>query len=83
MRQDKFEIWITLENDHPDLEDINKAQIQLIEMGINYEGKLGIGFTRMQWANFLKNLTRFEEKFATATPATVLGFPVRMIEERT
>lgn len=81
MRKDQFEIWITVATDNPDLEDIAKAQRQLENLGIKYEGKIGIGFTRIQWGNFLLNLSRFENKFVVPTPAFVLGFPVRLIDD--
>lgn len=82
MKNDQFAIWITLECENPDMEDIAKAQSQLENLGMDYRGKVGIGFTRRQWGKFLCNLSRFEARFAFAIPAEVMGFPVRMIEEK-
>jgi len=82
IRNDQFSIWITIDNDQPDMEDLAKAKCELENMGINYEGRIGIGFTRYQWGWFLQNLSRFEARFASGIPAQVLGFPVRMIEEK-
>lgn len=82
IRDNQFSIWITIDNDDPDMEDIAMARAELESMGLNYEGRLGIGFTRHQWGNFLRNLSRFEARFAHAMPATIMGFPVRMIEEK-
>ena len=82
MKNDQFAIWITLECENPDMEDIAKAQCQLENLGVDYRGKVGIGFTQHQWGRFLNNLSRFEARFATGAPAQVMGFEVRMIEER-
>jgi len=82
MKQDAFSIWITVDGDNPDMEDIAKARSELEMLGINYEGKIGIGFTRHQWGNFLINMSRFEARFASGIPANVMGFPVRMIVEK-
>lgn len=82
MKNDQFAIWITLECENPDMEDIAKAQCWLENLGIDYKGKLGIGFTRHQWGRFLCNLSRFEARFAHGIPAEVMGFPVRMIDEQ-
>lgn len=82
MRGDKFEVWITIDNENPDMEDFAKAQIQLEELGINYHGKIGIGLTLEQWTNFLRNLSRFENRLVCPTPASIMGFPVRMIQDR-
>jgi len=86
IRADQFSIWITLECEKPDLEDIAKAQCELEDMAIKYQGKVGIGFTPSQWRYFLNNLSRFESRFAnvfaTDSPVDVMGFPVRLIEER-
>ena len=82
MRGSQHAIWITVENENPDLEDIANAQSDLEKMGINYHGKVGICFTPLQWCNFLRNLSRFENRLASAIPASVLGFPVRLIADR-
>jgi hypothetical protein len=82
MRASQFEIWITVDNENPDMEDIAKARSELETLGIHYEGKIGIGFTRIQWSNFLRNMSRFEARFATGIPANVMGFPVRLIAEK-
>jgi len=79
-KQDAFSIWITIESDNPDLQDFAKAQAELESSGIKYEGRLGIGLTRQQWVNLLRNLSRFEQRFVQAIPASIFGFPVRMIE---
>ena len=82
MRNDQFALWITVENENPDMEDIAKAQGELENLGIRYKGKIGIGFTRHQWGNFLRNMSRFEARFAHGIHAEIMGFPVRMIEEK-
>ena len=81
MRQSQFAIWITVSNENPDMEDIAKAQCELDSLGIHYQGRVGIGFTRKQWVNFLKNISRFEARFAICIPAEIMGFPVRIIQE--
>jgi hypothetical protein len=80
MKNDHFEIWITIANENPDFEDFAKAQSELENLGIDYRGKVGIGLTRMQWSNLLRNLSRFEHRFVCPIPAEINGFPVRMIE---
>ncbi len=74
-------IWLTVDTDNPDLEDIAKLQCDLEEKGIDYKGKVGIGFTRIQWVNFIRNLSRFELRFSSplGTSRQVMGFPVRLI----
>lgn len=72
-------IWLTVDNKNPTLEDIAKLQCELEEMGLNYRDKVGIGFTPQQWCHFLCDLSKFESRFATMIPRSVMGFPVRLI----
>ncbi len=82
IKTDQFSIWITIDNENPDMEDFAKAKAELEKLGLPYENRVGIGLTRYQWANLLSNLTRFEMRFASAIPATIFGFQVRMIAEQ-
>lgn len=73
-------IWLTVDHDNPDFEDIAKIKCTLENIiGSHYEGEIGIGFTPIQWGNFLRNLSRFEQRMSTMWPRTVMGFPVRLI----
>lgn len=77
-----YKIWITFENENPDFEDFARSQGELENLGIDYEGKVGVGMTIDQWINFQRNASRFEMRFLQAIPnepLTVMGFPVRII----
>lgn len=73
-------IWLTVDTDDPDFETIAKLQGEMENIGLNYRDKVGIGFTHIQWCNFIKNLSRFESRMANMWPRMVMGFPVRLIE---
>lgn len=75
-------IWITVDHDNPDFEDLAKIRRELNNLGIDDKGKIGIGFTSIQWCNFLQNLSRFEHRMTLQWPREVMGFPVRLIEPR-
>lgn len=77
------QIWITVDTDNPDFEDIAKSKWELERLGIPYEGRVGIALTSKQWVNFAKNASRFEQRFIFAEPGevTVMGFPLTVIDK--
>lgn len=83
-----FKIWITMENDNPDLEDFMKARHELEEMGMNDTSKrLGFLLTPNQWDNFCRNASRFECRLINFIPCrgidfSVAGFPVQIIKDK-
>ncbi len=77
-----FEIYITMNVENPDFEDFAKARSKLYELGIDESSKVGIMLTKLQWANFKINLSRFEWKMVSPAglPNQIMGFPVKIVE---
>lgn len=72
-------IWLTIESEDPDFEDIANLIYELEDLGINYKGKLGVGFMPNQWINFLHNMSRFEKRISGVDLGEVMGLKVRLI----
>ncbi len=80
-----FEIFITMQNDSPDFEDFSRARDELWRLGITKESKIGIMLTKIQWINFIKNISRFEFnmvsiKSMNSDKNMIMGFPVKIVK---
>lgn len=75
-----FKIWITVEDESPDFETFAKVRGELETMGLHHQC-IGIAMDADQWANFRRNVSRFEMRFifADANQSTIIGFPVKII----
>jgi hypothetical protein len=76
----KCNIWLTLNNDNPDLEDIAKIRYELEEiLRDDFPREIGICLSPKQWSAFLMNTSRFEQRMISLYPREIMGFPVRLI----
>lgn len=80
-----FQIWITIENDEPTLDDFHLARQKLDYLGINEQShQIGILLNMTQWRNFLVILSKFEHRHVDDVPPMqrrIMGFPVRLIKD--